>query len=206
MNKNESGIILVSGLPRSGTSMMMQMLEAGGIEPVVDGVRKADEDNPKGYYELEKIKALDTDSAWLGSACGKAVKIISFWLYHLPRENTYKIIFMQREMAEILASQKTMLKRRGQPTDKTSDQVMAEKFTIHLKKLSNWLDQQSNMQSIDIFYNKIILNPAEQSRKINRFLGNRLDVDKMAGVVDSSFYRQRKTPESQLNGQKIGFY
>jgi len=205
MNKNESGIILVSGLPRSGTSMMMQMLEAGGIEPLVDGVRKADEDNPKGYYELERIKALDTDSAWLGSACGKAVKIISFWLYHLPRENNYKIIFMQREMAEILASQKTMLIRRGQPTDSTSDQVMAEKFNIHLKKLSNWLDQQNNMQSIDIYYNKIILNPAEQSQKINRFLGNRLDVDKMAGVVDSSFYRQRKPPESQLNGPKFGF-
>jgi len=205
MNENESGIILVSGLPRSGTSMMMQMLEAGGIELVVDDVRKADEDNLKGYYELEKIKALETDSAWLESAYGKAVKIISFWLYHLPRENTYKIIFMKREMAEILASQQTMLKRRGQPTDRTSDHVMAEKFNIHLKKLSNWLDRQNNMQSIDIFYNKIILNPAEQSQKINRFLGNRLDVDKMAGVVDSSFYRQRKPSDSHLNGQKFGF-
>lgn len=199
MKENDSAIILVSGLPRSGTSMMMQMLEAGGIEPVVDHVRKADEDNLKGYYELEKIKVLDKESAWLERAYDKAVKVISFWLYQLPKGNRYKVIFMKREMAEILASQKKMLQRRGQPTDTTSDQVMAEKFNAHLRKLSNWLDQQDNIQSIDICYNEVVSNPAVQSQIINRFLGSRLDVAKMASVVDSLYYRQRKPPDRQPN-------
>ena len=110
-DSTKSVIILVSGLPRSGTSMMMQMLEAGGIEVVVDDIRKADQDNLKGYYELEKIKKLDQESSWLDSAYGKAIKVISIWLYHLPKDKKYKIIFMKRDMAEILASQMKMLKK-----------------------------------------------------------------------------------------------
>ena len=189
---NKLDIILVSGLPRSGTSMMMQMLEAGGIELIVDHIRKADEDNPKGYYEFEKIKQLEKDSSWLENAYGKAVKVISMLLYHLPTNKNYKIIFMTRKMDEVLASQNKMLKRRGQPPDNVDDQVMAEKFNKHLRKISKWLNKQENMETIFINYNDVISSPMEKSKKTNRFLGNMLNINKMVNVVDSFLYRQRK--------------
>ena len=110
---NPDTIVVVSGLPRSGTSMMMQMLEAGGMDVLTDGRRTADEDNLKGYYEYEKVKALKTDNSWLPRAGGKAVKIISELLRHLPGTHTYRVIFMRRAMEEILASQDRMLIRRG---------------------------------------------------------------------------------------------
>jgi len=189
---NEPAIILVSGLPRSGTSMMMQMLESGGIELIVDHIRKSDEDNPKGYYEFEKIKQLERDYSWIENACGKAVKVISMLLYQLPMEKKYKIIFMTRKMDEVLASQNKMLKRRGQPADSVDDQVMTEKFNKHLKKIFNWLNKQKNMETIFISYNDVIANPMEQSKNINRFLGNMLKIEKMVNVVDNFLYRQRK--------------
>jgi len=189
---NEPAIILVSGLPRSGTSMMMQMLKAGGIELIVDHIRKADEDNPKGYYEFEKIKRLDKDSSWLDNAYGKAIKVISMLLYQLPMNKKYKIIFMTRKMDEVLASQNKMLKRRDQPADNVSHHVMAEKFNEHLRKIFKWLGKQKNMETIFINYNDVITSPMEQSKKINRFLGYILKVDKMVNVVDHFLYRQKK--------------
>ena len=104
-------IIVVSGLPRSGTSMMMGMLEAGGLELVVDGIRAADEDNPRGYYELERVKDLAKaeDKSWLITLQGKGVKVISLLLQHLPEAYNYKIIFMRRSIAEVLDSQSKML-------------------------------------------------------------------------------------------------
>ena len=89
-------VTIVSGLPRSGTSMMMKMLEAGGIELLIDRVRVADADNPKGYYEFERVKQIETDQAWLPEAQGKAVKMISALLRHLPADCRYRIIFMER--------------------------------------------------------------------------------------------------------------
>ena len=106
-------IVVVSGLPRSGTSMMMQMLEAGGMEVMTDGLRAADEDNLKGYFEYETVKALHTDRNWLPEARGKAVKIISELLKYLPETQTYRIIFLRRALEEVLASQDRMLVRRG---------------------------------------------------------------------------------------------
>ena len=188
----EPAIILVSGLPRSGTSMMMQMLEAGGIELIVDHIRKADEDNPKGYFEFEKIKQLEKNFSLLENAYGKAIKVISMLLYQLPMDKKYKIIFMKRKMDEVLTSQNKMLKRRGQPADSVDDQVMAEKFNKHLRKIFNWLKKQKNIETIFISYNDVILSPMEQSKKINRFLGNMLKIDKMVNVVDNFLYRQRK--------------
>ncbi len=189
---NKLDIILVSGLPRSGTSMMMQMLEAGGIELIVDHIRKSDEDNPKGYYEFEKIKQLERDSSWLENAYGKAIKVISMLLYQLPMNKKYKIIFMTRKMDEVLASQNKMLKSRGQPAGSVDDQVMAKKFNEHLRKIFNWLNKQKNMETIFISYNDVISSPMEQSKKINLFLGDRLKFDKMFNVVDNFLYRQRK--------------
>lgn len=192
MASTEPSITIVSGLPRSGTSMMMQMLEAGGIELIVDHIRKPDGDNPKGYYEFEKIKRLEMDSTWLNNAHGKAIKVISMLLYQLPKNKMYKIIFMTRKMDEVLASQDKMLKRRGQPAGNVGHHVMAEKFNEHLRKIFVWLNNQNNMETILINYNDVILNPIEQTKNINRFLGNVLEVDKMVNVVDYFLYRQRK--------------
>ena len=128
-------ITIVSGLPRSGTSMMMKILEAGGLEVLTDNLRTADEDNPKGYYEFERVKKLKEDQAWLDDAKGKVVKIISAILKDLPPDYNYKIVFMYRKIEEILASQKKMLIRRGEPTDKTSDEKMTEVFESHLKQV-----------------------------------------------------------------------
>jgi hypothetical protein len=108
-------IVVVSGLPRSGTSMMMKMLEAGGIPVLTDYEREADEDNPKGYFEFERVKNLkDGDDAWLPQAKGKVVKVIAALLTDLPSSYEYEVIFMRRAMPEILASQRQMLIRRGE--------------------------------------------------------------------------------------------
>lgn len=185
-------ITIVSGLPRSGTSMMMKMLEAGGLEIVTDEQRTADESNPKGYYEFEQVKKLkDGDQAWVDTAQGKAVKVISALLEYLPPTYEYKIIFMRRKMEEILASQLEMLRRRGEPTGKIDDSQMAELFQKHLVKVEAWLDQQPNIEVIYTSYNDMLANTKSNLECINQFLENRLDTERMQQVVDNSLYRQR---------------
>ncbi len=190
---NQETVTIVSGLPRSGTSMMMKMLEAGGIAPLVDNIRTADEDNPKGYYELEKVKQLDKsdDKAWIAEAQGKVVKIISQLLKDLPNNQTYKILFMRRKMGEILASQKQMLVRRGQATDNISDEELSQLFAKHLEQLESWLASQPNFDVLYVPYNDVLAEPAKHVGEINSFLGGTLDTDAMAGVVDKSLHRQR---------------
>ncbi len=134
-------ITIVTGLPRSGTSLMMKMLEVGGIPPLTDRARVADEDNPKGYYEFERVKKLPQDTSWLPEAEGKAVKMVSMLLYDLPKDRAYKIIFMRRQMEEILASQKKMLLRRNKDMI-VNDAEMRELFTGHLKNITGWHSNQ----------------------------------------------------------------
>ena len=185
-------IVVVSGLPRSGTSMMMKMLNEGGLEVVTDNLRTADEDNPKGYYELEKVKQLDKDNSWVGDCRGKVIKVISMLLKPLPPQYRYKIIFMRRSMAEILASQKQMLIRRGQPTDTIADDKMAEMFGKHLKDIEAFIAAQPHFDCLYISYNEVLENPAENIERVNQFLGGRLDTQAMQGVVDSALHRQRR--------------
>ena len=185
-------IVVVSGLPRSGTSMMMKMLEAGGIPPLTDEIREPDRDNPKGYYEFERVKQMDKgDVAWLPEAPGKAVKVIAALLKHLPAEYEYRVIFMQRDLEETLRSQKKMLARRGQPGDTVPDEEMARLFTKHLEQVKQWLDNQPNFQVMFVSYNDVISAPREQAEKINRFLGGRLALEPMVDVIDPQLYRQR---------------
>jgi hypothetical protein len=185
-------ITIVSGLPRSGTSMMMKMLEAGGLPPLVDQARTADEDNPKGYYEFERVKKLkDGDVEWVPKARGKAVKIIAALLQYLPANCTYRVLFMRRAMPEVLASQRQMLIRRGEDPDKFDDEEVAELFEKHLHKIDAWLAQQPHMRRLDVDYNALIENPRPHLERINRFLDEGLDVEKMIGVVDVSLHRQR---------------
>lgn len=189
---NVDDIVIVSGLPRCGTSMMMQMLEAGGIPSMTDHLREADEDNPQGYYEFEKVKTIKEDSSWLKTCHGKAFKMVSALLYYLPKDKRYKVIFMKREMGEMLASQNKMLQRKGQKSDTVSDEEMAEKLHKHLRKIEEWLENQNNIDVIYINYNEVIKNPHENAKLVKQFVNGGLDVDKMAGSVKTSLYRQRK--------------
>jgi hypothetical protein len=189
---DQGQIAIVSGLPRSGTSMLMKMLEAGGMQVLTDNIREADRDNPKGYYEFEKVKQIDHDKSWLKDAEGKVVKMVSQLLQHLPPDYNYKVIFMRRRMEEVLASQHEMLIRRGEPSDKIGDEQMAALFRKHLKRLKTWLDEQPNFEVIYVSYNKVLVNPVEQARRVSRFFDGALNVESMVNVVDPTLYRQRK--------------
>ena len=191
-NHDQSIITVVSGLPRSGTSMMMKLLEAGGIPPVTDNLRTADEDNPKGYYEFERVKQLPKgDMAWLPDAQGKVVKVIAALLPHLPGPYHYRVIFMLRAMPEVLASQRQMLVRRGEDPDKIPDDVIAKLFEKHLRQVDEWIKQQPNVERLDVNYNEMLKNPTPFIAQINVFLGGNLNTAQMAQVVDPSLHRQR---------------
>ena len=185
-------VTIVSGLPRSGTSLMMMMLEAGGMPVLTDHIRTADADNPKGYYEFERVKAIECDQAWLKEASGKAVKMISALLKYLPQNYAYRIIFMRREMEEILASQRQMLIRRGEPTDTVSDERIAELSNDHLQRVATWIDDQPNIEVLYVNYNEILKDPLTQARRVAMFVDMDLNMEKMSQVVDLSLYRQRR--------------
>lgn len=184
-------VIVVSGLPRSGTSMMMKMLAAGGVEILTDNIRKADDDNPEGYYEVEQIKELYKNARWLHHARGKGVKVISFLLYHLPMAIPFKVIFMRRDMSEILASQQKMLKRSGEQDD-TSDTELAKKYEEHLDKITEWIAKQRHIDCLYVNYKDVIDDPESHVQKIQRFLEIPLKTDKMLSVVKPDLYRNRR--------------
>lgn len=199
--QNRNFITIVSGLPRSGTSMMMKMLEAGGMEVVTDGIRKADEDNPRGYYEFERVKKIKEDKSWLPECKGKALKMVSMLLYDLPADYKYKIIFMQRDIQEMLASQAKMLQRLGRQGGNVSNEEMAEKYEKHLKEIGDWLSKQTNIDVLCVRYNDVIEDPIAHSAIVNRFLGGLFNEFNMARVVEPSLYRQRKK-SIKLNNQR----
>src|SRR5262245_34492606 len=187
-------IVVVSGLPRSGTSMAMKMLEAGGVPIVTDGIRTADESNPKGYYEFERVKELDKngDTAWLGDARGKAVKIISFLLTYLPDGYDYQVVFMNRDIDEVLASQNKMLVARGEHPDTAGDAQMRKVYEQHLAKVERFLRNRACFATLRVGYKDVIDNPSTQAARINEFLGGRLNVARMSEVADRELYRNRK--------------
>jgi hypothetical protein len=183
-------ITLVSGLPRSGTSMMMKMLEAGGMAVMTDNVRTADEDNPKGYYEFERVKKIETDKTWLPDARGKAVKMISALLKHLPETERFKVVFMRRHMDEVLASQRKMLERRGKPADASEDAKMAAFFSNHLEQIQAWLASRPNVEVLYVSYNDMVRDPKPHCDAVARFIGG-VDAGKMATVADGELHRNR---------------
>ena len=189
---NNQTITIVSGLPRSGTSMMMKMLEAGGLQALTDNIRAADEDNPKGYFEFERVKQIENDKTWLEDARGRVVKLISALLKHLPPSYNYKVIFMRRAMPEILASQRQMLIRRGERADAVPDDKMAAMFEKHVAQVESWLATQPNIETIYVSYNEVMKDARPHAELINRFLGGALNVDSMVGVTDAALYRQRR--------------
>jgi hypothetical protein len=185
-------VIVVSGLPRSGTSMMMKMLEAGGIPALTDNLRTADEDNPRGYYEFEAVKKLrEGDFSWAAQAEGKAVKVISGLLTYLPPEYPYQVLFMLRAMPEILASQRKMLVRRGEDPNKISDSEMAQTFEKHLDQVTTWLDAQKNIQSLYVDYNRLLCEPQPVVQQIGRLLGGKVSSAAMLSAIDPNLYRNK---------------
>jgi hypothetical protein len=197
-----SEIVLVSGLPRTGTSLMMQMLDNGGVEVVTDHIRTADPDNPRGYYEFEKVKAIQRDASWLPQTRGKAFKIISQLLYDLPSTEQYRIIFMERDMDEMLLSQEKMLKRLGRKA--VSREEMKRAYALHLTKLRDWLQQQRNMKLLYVSYNDLVAHPEQYAERVREFLDGRVDARQMTETVDSSLYRNRNgrsdSPREPLSG------
>ena len=185
-------VVVVSGLPRSGTSMAMKMLEAGGLELVTDHQRTADVDNPKGYFEDERVKDLAEaeDTSWVVEARGRAIKVVSSLLPHLPRELNYRLLFMRRHLEEVVASQNKMLERRGETSD-TPDERMMELYAGHLRRVDAMLRHAPHFRWIDLHYTSVLESPAQEAERIRSFLGMGLEVDRMAGVVDERLYRNR---------------
>ena len=189
----DQSIVVVSGLPRSGTSMMMRMLEAGGIPPLTDNLRTADDDNPRGYYELEAVKKMrEGNTSWVSQAPGKSVKVITGLLTYLPKGPNYQVVFMQRAMEEILASQRKMLIRRGEDPDKVNDADMAEYFTRHLAQVETWLAAHPEIAVLKVDYNHLLAEPEPGIHQVNAFLGSRLDEKAMLACIEPGLYRQRK--------------
>lgn len=184
-------IVIVSGLPRSGTSMMMRMLEAGGLEVLTDHVRTPDQDNPGGYHEFERVKQIESDQSWLEDARGKAVKIMSHLLFHLPPDYGYSVVFMRRKMDELLASRRKMMERQGEPLEQISDPRMSQVFQNHLETVGVWLDRQPNVDVTYVSYNEILEGALAQANAVNRFIAEDGNVAAMADVVDPALYRQR---------------
>ncbi len=182
---NKDYTVVVSGLPRSGTSMMMKMLEAGGQMILTDNIRQADANNPNGYYEFERVKKLkEGDFEWIPDSKGKVVKIITGLIMQLPSDHQYKIIFMERMMNEVLSSQKKMLRRLGKDDDRVADEKMAKIYHEHLKQVNAWITKQQNIKVLYVNYNAMLDDPLASLEKVNEFLGGGLDVNAMEGVVN----------------------
>ena len=194
-NDRGEPIVVVSGLPRSGTSMMMKMLEAGGVSVMTDGERGADIDNPKGYFEFERIKNLEkeTDKSYVREARGKALKVISFLIKDLPDDNDYRVIFMRRDLGEVIASQNKMIDHRGSDDTDAGDEAMKEAYRNDIVRTRLLCRKKSNFELIEIHYKNTIEDSESTARKVNAFLGGHLDEAQMRAAVDGSLYRNRST-------------
>jgi hypothetical protein len=187
----QDSITIVSGLPRSGTSMMMRMLEAGGIPVLIDNIRQPDEDNPAGYYEFEQVKQLRENTQWLQGARGKTVKMVYRLLYDLPSQFDYRVIFMRRNLDEVLASQQKMLERKGKADGAVTDEEMSRLYRQQLDRFDSWIVTQPNFALLDVSYNEILRDPRQPVTQVVDFLGGDLKTEEMLRVVDPQLYRNR---------------
>jgi hypothetical protein len=189
-------ITIVSGLPRSGTSLMMQMLAAGGWGVLTDGLREKNADNPRGYLEWERIKTLPNDPGCIAEAEGKAVKVISSLLFALPEDHEYRIIFMCRPIPEVFASQAVMIQRSATAGPSLPEATMMAALQAHLNQTNAWLNRRPGQQVCRIDYHSALREPLPTAQAVQRFLGVPLDVAAMAKQVDLSLYRHRKKPQT----------
>jgi hypothetical protein len=198
MSPTAAEVIIVSGLPRSGTSLMMQMLSNAGVEVVTDSIRAADVDNPRGYFELEQVKKIKQDASWLPAMRGKAFKMVSQLLYELPATERYRIIFMERNLDEMIRSQDKMLARLNRPAAPSDD--IKRSFVGHLTRLRDWLARQSNMEVLYVSFNDLLERPESESTRVSQFLGGKPNVEELARTVDPSLYRNRNLPGDPGSG------
>ena len=184
-------IVVVTGLPRSGTSMMMKMLAAGGIPILTDGIRAADADNQAGYFELEVVKRIESDAGWLMEARGKAIKVVSPLLERMPRCFRYSAVVMHRDITEILASQRKMMSQQGHAPDDVPPEKMAAVFVDHLRAIERWLARQPHFTAISMNYNRLLVSPGPELARLNHYLGGGLKIEAMRDVIDPDLYHQR---------------
>jgi len=194
-DSKDEPIVVVSGLPRSGTSMMMRMLAEGGLPVITDELRRPDSDNPNGYFEFETVRQMSKGNvSWLANSGGKAVKVISALLEYLPANYSYKIIFLERDVQEILASQRKMLlnRREEKMGDETEIRAQIQK---HLSAMKPWLVRQPNIEVLFVNYNTLVRNPEPLCEQITEFLDRPLNQTRMLAIPDKQLYRNRIVPE-----------
>jgi hypothetical protein len=184
-------VTVVSGAPRSGTSLMMQMLGAGGMELVTDGLRRADRDNPRGYFELEAARRLPEDAEWLEQALGRAVKLVHVLVPRLPERHPYRILLMRRDWREVLASQRAMLERGGGVPEGPPEARVAEIFDAQLARVVRWVAARPDAALLAVDYNALVRSPLRGAREVSEFLGGDLDAEDMAAAVMPSLWRHR---------------
>ena len=201
--RTESPLIIVTGLPRTGTSMMMRLLEAGGVPVIVDGVRKPDLDNPNGYYEYEPVKTLKQDSSWVPGSQGKAVKLVYLLLRDLPPDLPYDVIFMRRDMGEVVASQDEMLRRKGCDVNHNESHRLIEMFRREVGAIETWMAARANFRVLYVDYNRTIFEPQETCARVKAFLNLDLDADRMITVVSKALYRQRRLSSDEDFGRAL---
>ena len=184
-------VTIVSGMPRSGTSLVMQMLRAGGMPLLIDDRRPADLHNPRGYFEYEPVKRLATDSAWVKAARGQAVKIIYRLLRHLPSDNDYRVVFLERDLVEVFESQQDMLRSKNDPAALQDRERISSALAADLAEAKEWLAHRANLQVLALPYADVIANPLGWSHELSRFLDG-LDEPAMARAVDPALYRHTR--------------
>ena len=185
-------ITVVSGVPRSGTSLMMRMLEAGGIPALTDGLRQPDAYNPHGYFEYEPVKRLAGDSSWMEAARGRAVKIIHRLLPHLPPGFEYRVVFMERSLTEVFHSQREMLAARGHEAAQQQERRIVEALAEEVRAMKGWLASRPATSVLSVPYAGVVREPARWSGEVSRFLGGGLNEAAMAAIADPALYHQRR--------------
>lgn len=195
---SEPGTVsVVSGLPRSGTSLVMQMLAAGGMPVLADAARPPDAHNPNGYFEFQPVRRTATDHTWVHHAAGKAVKVVHVLLPHLPGGYSYRVLLIHREIREVLASQQRMLATLGRRGADLPPDRLAEVFARQLRRVLDWAARQPNVALLQLHHRDLIRNPSAEANRINDFLGGALNVTGMTDVVDPSLYRQRHASDDR---------
>ena len=188
----QKAITIVAGLPRSGTSLMMQMLDAGGMPVLTDQIRQPDDDNPRGYYEFEAVKKVKEEPAWLERAPGHAVKMVYRLLYDLPGGFTYQVVFTRRKLEEVVASQETMLQRNGKGGSELDEAQLVAIYRRQLEQFDAWIESRPNFSIFYVDHHDVLDDTERVAHELNQFLGGQLDVEAMTRVPDRSLHRQKR--------------
>jgi hypothetical protein len=189
-------VSVVTGAPRSGTSLVMQMLAAGGMPVCTDAARPADADNPRGYFELAAVKRTRIDASWVAGAAGRAVKVVHALVPWLPPRGAYRFVDVRRDWAEVLASQRCLLERAGTPVDACDDARLAALFEAQREAALRWVRRSVAAPLLRLEHADLLADPARAAARLNAFCGGGLDAAAMTGAVDPRLHRQRagRTP------------